>query len=174
MKGRSVEIVEMMEHCHVDVYGVQKVRSKGASVRFLIGEKQKFKFFWVGRSDGVGSVGILVVEKWVDKVIEVVRVCDRFIKLRLIINRLRVTFISAYAPLTGLANDQKDQFDEVLLQTTSTTNDRDFVIVAGNFNGHVGQLSHGFHVVLGSYGFGTRNEEGTKLLEFCDANDLQY
>ncbi|CAI9717472.1 mitogen-activated protein kinase kinase kinase 5 [Octopus vulgaris] len=33
--------------------------------------------------DGVRSVGILLAEKWVDKVIEVVRVCDRVLKLSL-------------------------------------------------------------------------------------------
>ncbi|XP_052822711.1 craniofacial development protein 2-like [Octopus bimaculoides] len=44
--------------------------------------------------------------------------------------------------------------------------------MAGDFNGYVGQYSHGFQVVHSGYGFGTRNEEGTRLLESCDANDL--
>ncbi|CAI9734946.1 Hypothetical predicted protein [Octopus vulgaris] len=84
----------------------------------------------------------------------------------------RNVFLKYHVPLlfkSGLADDQKDQFYEVLLQTTSTMNDRNFVIVVGDFKGHVGQHPHGVH---GGYGFGCRNEDGTTLLESCDANDL--
>eukprot|EP00106_Octopus_bimaculoides_P015162 XP_014782604.1 PREDICTED: uncharacterized protein LOC106878033 [Octopus bimaculoides] len=70
-------------------------------------------------------------------------------------DRLTITIISTYAPQAGLASNQKDRFYEVLLQTTSMTNDRGFIVVAGDFNGHVGQHSHGFHGVYGSYGIGT-------------------
>lgn len=106
----------------------------------------------------MSGVSILLAEKCVDKV---TKVCNRFIKLRLTINRLIVTFISAYALQAGLTDDQKDQFYVILLKTTSTTN--------GNFNRHFGQHPHGFQDVHGDYGFGTRNEERTRLLEFCYA-----
>lgn len=99
--------------------------------------------------------------------------CDRVIKLRLIKDRLTITINSVYTPQAGLTDNQKDWFYEVLLQTISNTNDRDFVvIVTGGFNGHVGQYSHGFHSVYSGYGFGFRNEEGTGLFEFWAANDL--
>ena len=80
MKGRSGEIVEMLERRRVDVCCVQEVRWRGASARFITGKERRYKFFWVGNSVGVGGVGILLAEEWVDKVIEVVRVCDRIIK----------------------------------------------------------------------------------------------
>ena len=82
MKGRSGEIVEMLERRRVDVCCVQEVRWRGASARIITGREHWYKFFWVGNSDGVGGVGILLAEKWVDEVIEVVRVCDRIIKSR--------------------------------------------------------------------------------------------
>ena len=44
--------------------------------------------------------------------------------------------------------------------------------LASNFNGHVGQHHDGYSGVHGGYGYGTRNEEGSRLLEFCDAIDL--
>lgn len=44
--------------------------------------------------------------------------------------------------------------------------------VAGDFKGHVRQYPKRFLRVHGSYGFALRKEEGTRLLEFSDANDL--
>lgn len=41
-----------------------------------------------------------------------------------------------------------------------------------DFNGHVGNYSIGSHGGHGDSNFGSRNEEKTKLLEFCGANDL--
>ena len=58
------------------------------------------------------------------------------------------------------------------MQTTSITNDGNLLIMAGDFNGHVGQHHDGYSGVHGGHGYGTRNEEGSRLLEFCDATDL--
>eukprot|EP00106_Octopus_bimaculoides_P017373 XP_014784815.1 PREDICTED: craniofacial development protein 2-like [Octopus bimaculoides] len=41
-----------------------------------------------------------------------------------------------------------------------------------DFNGHVGKHSDGFHGMHRDYGLGSRNEDGTRLQEFCDANGL--
>ena len=40
------------------------------------------------------------------------------------------------------------------------------IVVAGDFNGHIGALPGGFSDVHGGFGFEERNEEGATLLEF--------
>lgn len=60
------------------------------------------------------------------------------------------------------------------MQTTSTTNDRDFVIIANDFNRRVGWYPLGFQGVYSGHDFGPRNEEGIRLLGFCDANDVTF
>eukprot|EP00106_Octopus_bimaculoides_P002999 XP_014770441.1 PREDICTED: serine/threonine-protein kinase MARK2-like [Octopus bimaculoides] len=57
-------------------------------------------------------------------------------------------------------------------RATSKMSDNDLIFVAGDFTGHVGRQPGIFHCVHGGYGIGPRNEEGTRLLEFCDANNL--
>ena len=42
----------------------------------------------------------------------------------------------------------------------------------GDFNGHVGKQADGFEGVHGGSGFGERNLEGRRLLEFCDEKEL--
>lgn len=43
-----------------------------------------------------------------DKVIEIFRVYDRIIKFRVVLENITVTFISAYAPQLGLADEERD------------------------------------------------------------------
>lgn len=66
---------------------------------------------------------MLLAEKWLDKVIEVVRECDKIINMKHIIGKLTITFISAYAPQSEMTDEQKDQFCEILLQTIAITNE---------------------------------------------------
>ena len=36
-----------------------------------------YKFLWAGCEEGLAGVGILVAEKWIEKVIEVKRISER-------------------------------------------------------------------------------------------------
>ncbi|MBJ5565721.1 hypothetical protein JGG61_23040, partial [Salmonella enterica subsp. enterica serovar London] len=44
--------------------------------------------------------------------------------------------------------------------------------IAGDLNGHVGVKSDGYEGIHGGFGFGLRNSEGERILEFCDALGL--
>ena len=46
------------------------------------------------------------------------------------------------------------------------------LIIAGDLNGHVGKSTSGYSNVHGGFGYGTRNPEGERILEFCLALDL--
>lgn len=76
--------------------------------------------------------------------------------------------ISAYALKSG--DEQKDRFYENFLQTTSITDDNNFVSVVPDFNRHVAQQHPAYFDLYGSYSYGTRNEEVSRLLLSCNAN----
>ena len=42
-------------------------------------------------------------------------------------------------------------------------------IILGDFNGHVGRSANGYEGVHGGQGWGDRNKEGEKILEFADS-----
>ena len=46
------------------------------------------------------------------------------------------------------------------------------LIPGGDWNGHVGRAADGFEEVHGGYGYGVRNDEGGRLLDFAVAHDL--
>ena len=71
MCGCSGEVVETLTWRRIDVCCVQEIRWRGASARMITGKDTQYKMFWVGNYTGFGGVGILLAEKWVEKVIDV-------------------------------------------------------------------------------------------------------
>ena len=48
----------------------------------VTGKDSIYKFFWVAHSVDTGGVGILLPEKWIEKVIDVNRVNERIIVIK--------------------------------------------------------------------------------------------
>ena len=113
-----------------------------------------------------GGVGIFIAQKLVDKVIDVKRFNDRIIVVKFLIGKIIVTAVSVYTPQCVLSDEEKDKFYDELIVLTSKFEDNELVIVGGDFNGHVGKSSEGYEGVHGGFGFGSRNKEGERLLEF--------
>ena len=172
MRGRSSEVVETISRRGIDLCCIQEVRWRGASARFITGKDSRYKFFWVGNSVGTGGVGVLLAEKWVEKVFDVNRVSDRILLFKLLLGEKIVTVLSVYAPQSGLDQSTKDAFYDDLQSVLTKVKDHEFLIPCGDWNGHIGHLAEGFEGVHGGYGFGERNIEGERLLEFASSFDL--
>ena len=48
----------------------------------------------------------------------------------------------------------------------------DFVVLLGDLNGHVGAEADGYEGIHGGFGYGDRNVEGCRILEFSEAHGL--
>ena len=119
-----------------------------------------------------GEQGFLLAEKWVDKVFDVLRISDRIILIRLVIGKVLLTFLSVYAPQAGLQEAEKDRIYDQLQSVLARIPASEVLIPLGDWNGHIGDDSNGFEKVHHGKGFGVRNVEGERLLEFALANDL--
>ena len=60
-----------------------------------------------------------MAEEWIEKVFEVQRVSDRIILVKLIVSQPVVTFLSVYAPHSGLSDEDKDLFFDQLRAVTA-------------------------------------------------------
>ena len=120
----------------------------------------------------MSGVGILVAEKWINHVVEIRRVNERVMVLRLAIGRSVFNIVSVYAPQTGRTREEKEEFYIVLGNVLKNIGENDRLIVCGDLNGHVGAATDGFEGVHGGKGYGIRNTEGEMLLEFSDAMGL--
>ena len=181
MRGRSSEVVETADRRRVDLVLLQETKWKGAEspaesrtqVRWIKGRDSAYKFFWSGNLDGSNGVGILLAKKWTDHVFEVQRPSDRIILLKLIIGKTVYVFLSVYAPQkSGYTDAVKDQFYDQLTSVLAKIPPSEVLIPGGDWNGHVGSTADGYEGVHGGFGYGERNKEGERILEFALAHDL--
>ncbi len=61
-----------------------------------------------------------------------------------------------------------DQLQTICTNIPST----EVAIILGDRNGHVGAAAEGYVNVHGGHGYGARNTDGERILEFATANDL--
>ena len=172
MRGRSSEIVETITRRNVDLCCVQEVRWRGASARHITGKDYRYKFFWVGNNQGTSGVGVLLAEKWVDKLYDIKRLSDRIMLIKLLVGEAVLKVLSVYAPQTGLEESTKDAFYDSLQTVISELPDKEIVIPCGDWNGHVGREAAGYEGVHGGSGYGECNANGDRVLEFAVANDF--
>ena len=72
----------------------------------------------------------------------------------------------------GRSLEEKEDFLVLVGKTISSVNVKEKLVVARDFNCHVGADALGFEGVHGGQGFGTRNVEGEMLLELASALGL--
>src|SRR5450432_315163 len=131
-----------------------------------------YKFYWSGGDKGMGGVGIMVAKEWVSSVIEVKRVSDRMMVIRMSVGKGVLNVVSVYGPQSGRPMVEKEDFYSELRKILLGVGAAEKVVLCGDFNGHVGEKAEGFEGVHGGKGFGSRNLEGEMLLEFADSMSL--
>ena len=148
MKKKEGEVVDMAARRRLDFCCLQETGWKGEGARKL-GE---YKFFWMGCSRGIHGVGLLVAERWIEKVLEVRHVSERLMVVRVIVGRTVLNLISAYAPQAGRPMPEKEEFFTLLGKIVSEIDDGEKLLIGGDLNGHVGLKLRVSRVCMGGLG----------------------
>ena len=128
------------------------MRWRGEQARKIGGEGMIYKFYWKGCEQGVSGVGVMVAERWIDKVIEVRRFSARIMLLRVIVGKSVLCLVTVYAPQAGREQEEKEEFYNVLGEVLRGISSSERLIVCGDMNGHVGAKATGFEGVHGGKG----------------------
>ena len=126
----------------------------------------------MGCEKGIYGVGMLVADRWIEKVLDVKRVSERLMVVRVIVGRSVLNLISVYAPQTGWSREVKEEFLAIVGEVVSGIDSGERLLICGDLNGHVGSEIDGFEGVHGGFGFGKRNVEGEMILVTADALNL--
>ena len=73
MVGRSGEVVDTNRR-KIDLCCAQETRWKGEIARMLGAIGRRYKFFWQGCNKGTAGLGVFIAERWIDSVVDEVRV----------------------------------------------------------------------------------------------------
>ena len=95
MTGKGKEVADVMERRRVDILCVQETRWKGERARCIGGG---YKMWYCGSGNKKNGVGIISKKEQVDRVVEIWRVTDRIICLKMELDGVMLNVISAYAP----------------------------------------------------------------------------
>nr|XP_016505907.1 PREDICTED: craniofacial development protein 2-like [Nicotiana tabacum] len=168
LTSKTVELAKILRKRKVNIACVQETRWVGSRVRVADG----YKLWYSGVQKGKNGVGILVDRELRESVVEVRRVDDRLMTIKLVVGESTLNIVSAYAPHASLAEEIKWCFwkglDEIVRQVPPTER----LFIGGDFNGRIGSTAGGYDEVHGGFDFGERNRGGTSLLDFAKAFGL--
>ncbi len=159
----------MMERRKVIVLCVQETKWKGSKARSIVGG---FKLFYHGVDGKRNGIGVILKEEYVNSVLEVKRVSDRMMSVKLEIEGVMINVISAYAPQVGCEMEEKEDFWSKLDEVVVRIPKEERVVIGADFNGHVGEGNRGDEEVMARYGIKERNVEGQMVVDFAKRMEM--
>ncbi|KAK3540301.1 hypothetical protein QTP70_029602 [Hemibagrus guttatus] len=169
MTGKGRELADMMERRKVDILCVQETRWKGSKARSI---GAGFKLFYYGVDSKRNGVGVVLKEEFVRNVLEVKRVSDRVMSLKLEIEGVMLNVVSGYAPQVGCELEEKERFWSELDEVMESIPTGERVVIGADFNGHVGEGNRGDEEVMGKFGVKERDLEGQMVVDFAKRMDM--
>ena len=159
--SRSGEVVGALHRRKIEFCCAQETRWKGEIARMIGTNGRRYQLFWQDCNEGTAGVGVIITEIWIDSVVDVFRVNERIMNVKLVIGNI----VLDYAPQVCLSAEEKDDFWDSFIIVLSGIPKQESIFIGRNMNCHVGRYVDGY----GGMGFGTRNAEGERILEFGDA-----
>ncbi|KAK3562197.1 hypothetical protein QTP86_030194 [Hemibagrus guttatus] len=169
MTGKGRERADMMERRKVDILCVQETRWKGSKARSI---GAGFKLIYYGVDSKRNGVGVVLKEEFVRNVLEVKRVSDRVMSLKLEFEGVMLNVVSGYAPQVGCELEEKERFWSELDEVMESIPTGERVVIGADFNGHVGEGNRGDEEVMGKFGVKERNLEGQMVVDFAKRMDM--
>ena len=154
MTGKSREIADIMHRRKIVTACVQETHWKGSKGK-EIGEG--FKLYYHGKRRARNGIGIILSKELQDKILEIKRMSDRIMTMKLVPGNTMLNIISVYAPLVGCSQQEKDQFYENLESKMRSIPLHEELVIGGDLNGHVGKGMSNFEMEHGGHGYGQQN-----------------
>ena len=114
----------------------------------------------------------MVREELVESFLKVKSVSDRLMAMKLDVNGFILNIVSAYASLVSNSMEDKNDFWEDLDGLIESISKKERIVLGADFNGYLGEGNIGDKEIMGRYGAGTRNKDGSMVVDFGKRMDL--
>lgn len=152
-----------------DIIGLSEVRRMKQAIVEHAGRKLSYSSEEKTHQEGVG---LLLSKKESKSLINWNPVSSRLISVGFIGQGYNITIIQGYVPITSHWDDAVDNFYKTLQHTIDNMPRRDIEILMGDFKSQVGVDIVTWRGVLRRFGYGSINDRGERLQEFCRLNNL--
>ena len=129
MTGKSREIADIMHRRKIKIACIQETKWKGKE----IGEGFKLYYHCICRARN--GIWIILSKEWQDKILEIKRISDRLMTMKLVSGNTMLNIISVYAPQVGCSQQDKYQFYENLESEMRRIPLHEELIIGGDLNG---------------------------------------
>ena len=155
----------------IDITGISETHWVGQGKVQLTGGHT---IIYSGRDDNNHreGVGILMAKRATEALIDWTPISKRIIKARFYSQHIKLTLVHVYAPTEDADDQTKDDFYTRLQDVLDNRNMHDMLIVTGDMNAKVGYDRESYETVIGINGMGQRNDNGKRLCDICDMNEL--
>ena len=107
MTGRGRELADMMERRNIDILCLQETKWKGSKANNIGGG---CKLFYNGADGRKNGIGIVLREELAKSVLEVKKVSDRLMAMKLELKGSILNVVTAYAPQVNNSMEEKNDF----------------------------------------------------------------
>ncbi|KAI5106337.1 hypothetical protein C0J45_4034 [Silurus meridionalis] len=122
--------------------------------------------------DMSNGVGVILKEEYSRSVVEVKRVSDRVMIVKVEVEGMMINVISAYAPQVGCEMEEKERFWSELDEVVDGESRKERLVIGADFNGHVVEGNRGDEEVMGRYGCKERNVKGQMVVDFAKRMEM--
>ncbi|KFD54743.1 hypothetical protein M513_04443 [Trichuris suis] len=169
LTGRHREIAALLKRRRIDIACPQETKWKGETSRDI---GDGYKLLYYGTQSGKNGVTVALAEHLREKITAIDRISDRLMAVRLDLDKFITRIVSAYAPQIGSPEEEKGKFWEDLEALISSIPEEEYLLLGADLNGHVGKMKDDAGACHGGHGYGARNQEGERIIDFVSAHDL--
>ncbi|XP_055872924.1 craniofacial development protein 2-like [Biomphalaria glabrata] len=163
---RQESLVEELNYNDVHIACLQETRRAGEHYLDL----ENYRVFYKGETNTKYGVGIAIKNTMLDIIRSGPMLTERIYHLIMRIkDEINVHIINVYAPHNNLPAIEKNTFYKKLSDIILGIPESETVFIIGDFNAHVGRDRSKWPNIIGDYGYGKTNNNGNRLLRFCDS-----
>lgn len=170
ISGKTEEIVSELDKLNIDVIALTETKKKGQGTA-ITGNYVHIYSGVPKHERAKRGVSIMIHKKYRNKIKDWEAIDENLIRININILQRNISIIAVYAISDDEPTDKKDDFFCRLNSVIQSVGNNREIILLGDFNSRTG--SQRSHPVVGPFGEDRSNDNGNRLIDTCQINELK-